>query len=131
MDADTITQESGPGWRELVENLHDEIQVYREREAVLLRLLEQDREALVYLSKTGRPRPNAARPPGEPSPLHRQIFAVLREHPAGCTRAQIEAALETTQPLGDVLIGMCRRGHLIRLGKGLYALPPGPGMTQE
>src|SRR5437870_532068 len=118
MHADTITQETGPGWRELVENLHDEIQVYREREAVLLRLLEQDREALVYLSRTGRPRPNAAQPPGEASPLHSQIFAVLRERPSGCTRAEIEAALENSPPLADILRGLWRRGRPRACGEG-------------
>ena len=45
MDADTLTQESGPGWRELIESLHEQIQAGREREAVLLRLLEMDRQA--------------------------------------------------------------------------------------
>jgi hypothetical protein len=125
MDAHTITQETGPGWRELVESLHEQLEAAREREATLLKLLQMDREALVYLSRTGRPRPNAARPPSEPSALHSQIFAVLREHPTGCTRVQVETALGTTKPLGDVLIGLCRRGRLTRLGKGRYALPPG------
>ncbi|SRR6266508_3551488 len=123
MDAHTITQETGPGWRELVENLHDEIQVYREREAVLLRLLEQDREALVHLSRTGRPRPNAARPPSEPSPLHKQILEALASQPAGLTRGEIEAVLGTDRPLADVLRGLWRRGRLARVGSGRYALP--------
>jgi hypothetical protein len=123
MDAQTITQESGPGWRELVENLHDEIQAYRDREAVLLRLLQMDREALVHLSRTGRPRPNAARPPSEPLPLHTQILEVLAAQPAGLTPGEIAAALGTDRPLADVLRGLFRRGRLARVGKGRYALP--------
>jgi hypothetical protein len=124
MDAHTITQETaGPGWRELVESLHEQLEAAREREQTLLKLLQMDREALVYLSRTGRPRPNAAQPPGEPSKLHTEIFAVLRERPAGCTRAEIEAALETKRPLADVLRGLWRRGRLARVGPGRYALP--------
>jgi hypothetical protein len=83
-----------------------------------------DREALVHLSRrTSQPRPNAPRPPGEPSPLHRRIFAVLQDHPTGCTRADIEAALGGSQNLDGVLRGLWRRGRLARLGQGRYALP--------
>jgi hypothetical protein len=122
MDVHTITQDSGPGWRELVESLHEQLEAAREREATLLKLLQMDREALVYLSRTGRPRPSAARPP-EPPQLHTDIFAVLRERPAGCTRGEIEAALGTDRPLADVLRGLWRRGRLARVGPGRYAYP--------
>jgi hypothetical protein len=125
MHADTITQESGPGWRELIESLHEQIQAGREREAVLLRLLEQDRQALLHLSRTGRPRPAVAGPPREPSPLHSQIMEALASQPAGLTHREIQATLGTDRPLADVLRGLWRRGRLTRLGKGLYALPTG------
>ena len=95
MNTPTINQESGPGLREIIEHLYEEIQASHEREAVLLRLLEQDCEALIYLSRTGRPRSSTARPPGEPLPLHKQFLETLASQPAGLTRAQIEAALET------------------------------------
>jgi hypothetical protein len=123
MDPHTIHQESGPGWRELVEALHEQLEAAREREATLLKLLQMDREALVHLSRTGRPRPNAARPSSEPLPLHRQILEALASQPAGLTRAQIEAAMGTDRPLADVLRGLWRRGRLARVGQGRYALP--------
>jgi hypothetical protein len=123
MDADTLTQESGPGWRELVESLHEQLEAAREREQTLLKLLQMDREALVYLSRTGRPRPAAARPPGEPSPLHSQIMEALASQPAGLTHRAIQATLGTDRPLADVLRGLWRRGRLARVGPGRYALP--------
>jgi hypothetical protein len=131
MDADTLTQESGPGWRELIESLHEQIQAGREREAVLLRLLEMDRQALLHLSRTGRPRPASPGVRGEPSPLHSQIMEALASQPAGLTRVQLEDNVGSGQPLADVLQGLCRRGHLRRVGKGVYALPQSPGTTQE
>src|SRR5712691_4538733 len=121
MDAHTINQETRAGFRELIENLHEQIEADREREAVLLRLLEQ---VVLHLSGTGRTRvASAQRPPGEPSPLHSPIFAVLLQHPAGCTPAQIQDALGTDRPLADLLRGLWRRGRLARVGPGRYALP--------
>jgi hypothetical protein len=126
MQPETITQETGPGWRELVENLHDEIQGYREREATLLKLLQMDREALVYLSRTGRPRPaSSAQAPRQSSELHKQILEALAAQPAGFTHSEIEAALGIDRPLADVLRGLWRRGRLARVGTGRYALSTG------
>jgi hypothetical protein len=125
MQPATITQEAGPGWRELVESLHEQLEAAREREATLLKLLQMDREALVYLSKTGRPRPpsSAPRPPGQqPSPPHHaQLLALLEQHPNGLSRAAIEAALGGLK-LNGVLDGLARRGRIRRLGKGVFAL---------
>ncbi|SRR6266498_1758160 len=132
MDADTITQETGPGWRELIEHLHEQIQAGREREAVLLRLLEMDRQALLHLSRTGRPRPAAAVAASRgPSALHAQILTALAAHPAGLTCAQVEAAVGTGQPLGNVLDGLARRKHIKRLGKGVFALGDDASRTAE
>jgi hypothetical protein len=122
MNTPTINQESGLGLREFIEHLYEERQASHKREAVLLRLLEQDCEALISLSCTGRPRPSTARPPSEPLPLHKQFLEALASQPAGLTHAQIEGALETTQPLGGVLDGLCRRKRLSWLGKGGFAL---------
>ena len=84
MQPETINQEAGPGWRELVESLHEEIEAAHERESTLLKLLQMDREALVYLSKTGRPRPASVVPaPSQSSELHKQILAVLEQHHEG------------------------------------------------
>jgi hypothetical protein len=108
--------------RELLEHLYEERQASHKREAVLLRLLEQDCEALIALSCPGRPRLSTAQPPGEPLPLHKQFLETLASQPAGLMRAQIEIALGTTRPLGGVLDGLCRRKRLSWLGKGGLAL---------
>lgn len=131
MDPRTLNQESGPGWRELIESLHEEIQAGREREAVLLRLLELDRQALLQFSTSSRPRPASARPLGELSPLHAKILALLEQHPAVLDRKGIEKAMGSSTPLAGVLDGLCRRGRLSRLGKGVYALPPGHHATSR
>ncbi len=64
-------------------------------------------------------------PYGKPrAPIGYRIFDILRQHPSGLTRKEIEQALGTTQNLGDTLIGMVRYRRLARVGKGIYALPP-------
>jgi hypothetical protein len=136
MDAHTIHQENSPGWRELVEGLYAQIEAARAREAVLLeatraretallRIIEHDRQALAALTRTGRSYRASEGAPRVPSasPLHAQIMAVLAQYPAGCTRAEIEAALDTNRPLEHVLRGLWRRGRLARVGPGRYALP--------
>ena len=72
----------------------------------------------------------AALSPAQPDVKHREpigyrIFDVLRQHPTGLTRKEIEQALGTTENLGDTLVGMVRYKRLVRVGKGIYALPPG------
>jgi len=118
----TPDRETSPGWRELLEHLYAQLEDARARELFLQRLLCEERRELQRWRGTGQPRPAVARPPSEPSPLHRQIFALLQQHPDGCTRAEIEAAVEATQPLGSVLDGLARRKHIKRLGKGVFAV---------
>ena len=75
--------------------------------------------------------PHAAMPAGDTppqekrqKPIRYRIFDLLRAHPSGLTRRDIEKALGTTTSLSDTLVGMVRHGHLIRVAKGTYALPP-------
>jgi len=133
MQAETMNQDAGPGWRELVESLHEQLEAAREREATLLKLLQMDREALVYLSRTGRPRPNTARPSGQqPAPTHHaQILALLEQHPHGLTRIAIETGLGGTLKLDGILDGLARRGKIRRLGKGVFALPSEDNETSD
>jgi len=127
----TPDRETSPGWRELLENLYAQIEDARARELFLQRLLCEERQALQRLRRAGPPRPAVAQLPSEPSTMHRQIFAVLQQHPDGCTRAEIEAAVEATQPLGGVLDGLARRKHITRLGKGVFALRDAASRTAE
>lgn len=129
MDTRTMHPETAPGWRELLENLYNQLDIAherektaRERELFLERLLAEERRELQRLRGTIRPRRVAAlATPRGRSELHTQILAAIGKESAGLTRAQVEAAVGTS-PLDGVLGGLCRRGHLRRVGKGLYAL---------
>jgi alkylation response protein AidB-like acyl-CoA dehydrogenase len=128
----TPDRETSPGWRELLENLYVQLEDARARELFLQRLLCEERRELQRLRGTGRSLPAAAgATPRGPSALHVQIIETLAAHPAGLTCAQVEAAVGTGQPLGNVLDGLARRGHVRRLGKGVFAVPQSPGTTQE
>jgi hypothetical protein len=135
MDTPTRDLETGPGWRELLEALYEELeaartreQTARDRERFLERLLAEERRELQRWRGSSRPRPAAvAATPRGPSALHAQILAALAAaHPGGLTRAQVEAAVGTGQALGHVLDGLARRGHVRRLGKGVFAVPQRP-----
>src|SRR6266536_1161661 len=117
MDTPTLDRETGPGWRELLEALYEELeaartreQAARERERFLERLLCEERRELQRVRGSSPPRPAAV--------------AALAAQPAGLSAGQLEAALGSTQPLGNVLDGLARRGHVRRLGKGVFAVPP-------
>jgi len=131
MDTPTLDVETGPGWRELLEALYEELeaartreQTARERERFLERLLAEERRELQRWRGAG-----PAPPPRERSPLHAKILEVLATAPAGLTRPQVEAEVSTGQPLGHVLDGLARRKHITRLGKGVFALPHRPSPT--
>jgi hypothetical protein len=57
-------------------------------------------------------------------PMRYRIFELLRQHPTGLTRLEVQRALGTTKNLSDTLVGMVRHKHLIRVDTGKYALPP-------
>jgi hypothetical protein len=160
VDATSIPQGVGPGFREMLECLYTQIEAYALREDVHLRMIDAahhtmkiiassapdqgkmlealqkdlaavcDRVTQLEQARAAPPADQAptsrpfARPPGEPSPLHAKILEALASQPAGLTRAQIEAAVGQ-QPLDGVLNGLCRRKRISRLGKGVFALPPG------
>jgi hypothetical protein len=130
MDAHTIHKENSPGWHELVEGVSAQLEAARERVMVLLRIIEHDRQALASLTWTGRLHPALEGAPRAPSAslLHAQIMALLAQHPAGCTRVHIEAALGIPK-LGDVLRGLSRRSRLARVGPGCYTRPTGQHET--
>jgi hypothetical protein len=112
-----------------------------DRESRLLALLEADRRELrelrelqalrppegprhqIAIKYDASPRPAAAIAASrQPSVLHARILAALAAQPAGLTCAQVETALGTGQPLGNVLDGLARRGHITRLGKGVFGV---------
>jgi hypothetical protein len=132
---DPQTESAGPGWRELLEALYTELeaahtreQAARERERFLERLVAEAHRELQRWRGSRRPRPAAAGAARrEPSALHAQILAALAAaHPGGLTCAQVEAAVAPGQPLGNILDGLARRGHVRRLGQGVFAVPPSP-----
>lgn len=107
-----------------------------DREAALLRLLEADRAELQAL----RPQRHhiaithdpvdcpvapigASRPPS--AELHGRIVEALQACPGGMTAGQLEAALASPKPLADICSGLVRRGVLVRVGAGRFALPAG------
>jgi hypothetical protein len=123
MDAHTIHQKNSPGWRALVEGLYTHIEAARERETALLRIVELDHMALARVRGNSRPSPvSSAQAPRQSTEIHKQILAVLEQHPEGCTLTQIEAALGNNR-LGDVLDGLAKRVHIVRLGQGPLDLP--------
>jgi hypothetical protein len=58
-----------------------------------------------------------------PLDMRPRILALLAEHPTGLSRADVERALHVSKHLGDTLVGMARKGLLIRTGPGVYTLP--------
>ena len=117
-----ITQE-----RDLLRQALDDA---RAREQTHLELLRQQQQQIQRLSE-GAPAPTpAARRPAERLAFRRKIFALLEPHPEGLSRDAIEQAVNSgTKHLGDTLQGMVRYKRVVRVGKGLYALPPGPDTT--
>jgi hypothetical protein len=85
---------------------------------------------LTRLQAVLEPFPPAATPAvATPSQSKRQesirdrIFGLLRQHPSGLKGRDIAKALRQPK-LSDTLVGMVRYGHLIRVAKGTYAMPP-------
>jgi hypothetical protein len=59
-------------------------------------------------------------------PIRSRIYDLLRQHPSGLTRHDIEQALALSPPkdLSDTLVGLVRHRRLIRVAPGTYALRP-------
>jgi hypothetical protein len=143
--------------REQIQTLRDELQearaerqAAREREALLLRMVEQMQQRYDRLLDMPRPLPQespqdapgatparsrperpvpAHRPPqGQPAAqggdprgeMRRRILALLQDHPEGLTTAELRELLGAGRSLADTCLGMLRYGLVQRVGRGRY-----------
>ena len=118
-------------------------QAAREREAMLLQMLQQVQQQNQRLLEA----PRSAPAPSAPAPLVRspedtappargvapgsapfptrgaarqRILALLREYPEGLTAAELRVLLGAEKSLTDTCAGMCKNGLLRRVGRGRY-----------
>lgn len=126
--------------REQIQGLRDELhearaerQAARDREALLLRMVEQmqhrydrlleaPRSAPSPRSSPGpRPKPRPAAPSEDPrGDMRRRIVALLQDYPAGLTPAEMRPLLGVDKRLADTCLGMLRYGLVQRVGRGRY-----------
>jgi predicted transcriptional regulator of viral defense system len=52
--------------------------------------------------------------------MRRRIVALLQEHPAGLTPAEMRTLLGVDKHLADTCLGMLRYGLVQRVGRGRY-----------
>ena len=118
-------------------------QAAREREAMLLQMLQQVQQHNQRLLEAPRsvPTPRApaplgrspdetvhpsrvVSPVGAPFPTHgaarQRILALLREYPEGLTAAELRVLLGAEKSLTDTCAGMVKNGLLRRVGRGRY-----------
>ena len=126
---------------------HTREEAAREREALLLQMLQQLQQQNQRLLDMPRPAPQdtpgatqARRRPESPPPpqrppqwqpeaqggdprgeMRRRIVALLQEHPEGLTPAEIRTRLGVDKSLADTCLGMLRYGLVQRVGRGRYA----------
>ena len=112
----------------------EERRATREREALLLRMMEQMQQRYDRLLDAPRNAPSpAARPtrglvvrdtsgPLEDprGDMRRRIVALLQEHPEGLMPAEIRTRLGVDKRLADTCLGMLRYGLLQRVERGRY-----------
>jgi hypothetical protein len=122
--------------REQIQILRDELQearqerqAAREREAVLLRMVEQMQHRYDRLLEAPRQTPGTApeaRAPSVPEAprgaMRQRIVALLREYPEGLTPAEIRTLLDVDRSLTDTVLGMLRYGLVRRVGRGKYVV---------
>jgi len=122
----------------------------REREALLLQMLQEMQHRYDRLLDMPRPAPQEApqdapaatptrrhpesllpaqRPPqrqpaaqgGDPrGDMRRRIVALLQDHPEGLTPAEMRTLLDVDRSLADTCLGMLRYGLVQRVGRGRY-----------
>lgn len=122
---------------------HAREEAAREREAVLLQMLQQlqqQNQRLLDMPRTVPPSTPDASPRPEPRTpaapmdtrcdMRRRIVDLLREHPEGLTPAEIRALLGVDRSLTDTCIGMLRYGLVQRVERGRYSAPA-PSHTNE
>jgi hypothetical protein len=102
-------------------------QATREREALLLQMLQQMQQQNQRLLEAPRtaPAPTPLVPVTVPSAprgeLRRRIVALLREHPDGLSPVQTRHQLGIDKDLGATMKAMARDGLLRRIATGVYA----------
>ena len=133
--------------REALQAARQNAQAAQEREALLLRmlhesqlrydrLLEAPRPPVVapdataiaastlprargFLDNTGRDRATA---PTARGAMRRRIVALLQDHPAGLSPAQVRRHLGAEKSLANTILAMARDGLLQRVGHGRYVV---------
>ena len=129
---------------------HAREEAAREREALLLQMLQQLQQQNQRLLDMPRPllqespqdapgaMPARRRPQSTPLPrrlpqgppeaqggaprgaMRRRIVALLQEHPEGLTPAEMRTLLGVDKSLADTCLGMLRYGLVQRVGRGRY-----------
>jgi len=139
----TVTAETQTLER-LITVLQRELDAARDRETLLLQMLsqmQQQNQRLLDMPRSAplppqRPQdapgatqappltqtpPRAPTPAGDPRGAMRQrILALLREHPAGLSTAELRALLGVERSVADTCLGMLRYGLVQRVGRGKY-----------
>jgi hypothetical protein len=105
----------------------DERQAAREREALLLRMVEQMQHRYDRLLDAPRGTPVTAVPrvqtrqsPDTRGDMRRRIVELLREHPEGLSPAQTQQLLGVEKRLTHTMVAMARDGLLRRVAMGRY-----------
>jgi hypothetical protein len=119
---------------------HAREEAAREREALLLQMLQQLQQQNQRLLDMPRPAPplrlsperqasvsRPAAPPEAPSgdprgDMRRRIVALLQDHPEGLTPAEMRTLLGVDKSLADTCLGMLRYGLLRRVERGRYVV---------
>src|SRR5215510_2673014 len=116
---------------------HAREEAAREREAVLLQMLQQlqqQNQRLLDAPRTAPPprsepsshlgpRPAGATPSAR-GDMRRRIVALLQEYPEGLTPAEMRTLLSVERSLADTCLGMLRYGLVQRVGPGRYVAAP-------
>jgi hypothetical protein len=129
-------QSDTPTLERLIEVLQRELeearareQAAREREAILLQMLQQVQQQNQRLLDMPRSAPAPTSAPGTSvthmvprGDMRQRILALLREHPEGLTAGELRGLLQVGKSLSDTCSGMLRDGLLVRVAKGRYGV---------
>jgi hypothetical protein len=108
---------------------HAREEAAREREAVLLQMLQQlqqQNQRLLDMPRTAPPSrpypgPHLAQPLEDPrGEIRRRIVALLQEHPEGLTPTEMRILLSVERSLSDTCLAMLRYGLAQRMERGRY-----------
>ena len=106
---------------QLRDEIRGELDAAHARQMRLLRLLERLSR---YIAKAGLPGGAAALSAPQPPQIRQPIMSLLRQHPQGLARKDIETTLHSPKNLRNTLQGMHRAGLLVRRQTGVYAVAP-------